>query len=114
MPWAIRLRPFGAVVFENKPKQEWQAQTGLTADEFRAENERLMQKGYFPLILSGYFHDDASRFLVVWVKDKPLESLPQTGKAAPGLEKFDQAMQQFMRERAIHAGTLVVVKDGRL
>jgi N-acyl-D-amino-acid deacylase len=40
--------------------------------------------------------------------------LPITGKAEPGLEPFDQAMQQFMKARHIPGGVLAVLKDGEL
>ncbi len=40
--------------------------------------------------------------------------LPMSGKAVPALAAFDRAMQQFMQERHIPAGTLAVMRDGRL
>jgi CubicO group peptidase (beta-lactamase class C family) len=40
--------------------------------------------------------------------------LPVRGRAEPELAAFDRAMQQFMRERSIKAGTLAVMKGGRI
>jgi CubicO group peptidase (beta-lactamase class C family) len=40
--------------------------------------------------------------------------LPMSGVAVPELRAFDEAMQQFMQERSIMAGTLAVMKDGRI
>lgn len=40
--------------------------------------------------------------------------LPVSGFPVPELRAYDDAMQKFMRERGIKAGTLAVMKDGRL
>ncbi len=107
---------FTTVLLRDDPKLEWHASPqGLTHAEFNSENDQMMKDSYKPVILSGYFHNNESRYLAVWLRgDPPKPPLPQTGKAAPALQKFDQAMQQFMQERSIRAGTLAVVKDGRL
>ncbi|HKB36784.1 MAG TPA: protein kinase [Gemmataceae bacterium] len=62
---------FTAVLLKDKPQPEWNDGQGLTAAEFTEQNKRMTEQGYRPLILSGYWHDEASRYLAVWVKGKP-------------------------------------------
>ncbi len=108
---------FAAVLVRDQPKLDWADALGLTAEQFRDKNAQMMADGYKPVILSGYWQDKdrTSRYLAVWLKGNPPKPpLPQTGKAVPALRRFDEAMQQFMQERSIRAGTLAVVKEGRL
>jgi WD40 repeat protein/CubicO group peptidase (beta-lactamase class C family) len=110
-----RLR-FTAVLLYDDRKLEWAARHGLTADQVTEETERRGAQGFRPVVAASYRHDGLARYLAVWVKGDPEEPLPlpQTGKAVPALAKFDEVMQDFMRDRNIGAGTLAVVKDGRL
>ena len=62
---------FTAVLLKDKPQPEWKDGQGLTAAEFSDQNKRMTEEGYRPLILSGYWQDNASRYLAVWVKGKP-------------------------------------------
>jgi hypothetical protein len=67
---------FTAVLLKDKPNLEWQARQGLTSAQFREENERWLERGYYPLILSGYWQENTSRYLAVWIKDQPLALPP--------------------------------------
>jgi len=42
------------------------------------------------------------------------DRLPMTGDAVPDLAAFDDAMQKFMSDRSVTAGTLAVSKNGKL
>jgi CubicO group peptidase (beta-lactamase class C family) len=107
---------FTALLLRNDLKLEWDALKDVTAEQLKAENERRMAQGFRPVVVGGYRREGASRYLAVWVKGEPAEPppLPQTGQEVPALAKFDEVMQEFMRDRNISAGTLAVVRNGRL
>src|SRR5215510_3321503 len=44
----------------------------------------------------------------------PRSDLPVNGKAGPGLEPIDKAMQAILRRHGIPGGALAIAKDGRL
>jgi CubicO group peptidase (beta-lactamase class C family) len=104
---------FALILARDRSVRDWTARPGLSSAQLRKELDDGKTKGYHPVVISGYRQDGESRYLAVWVKTSLVE-LPMTGPAVPQLAEFDRAMQQFMAERSIRAGTLAVMKDGRL
>jgi CubicO group peptidase (beta-lactamase class C family) len=92
---------------------DWKAPLDLSARRLKEESVRWTAQGYRPLAVCGYPSAGTARFAAVWVKDRTAD-LPASGQAVPALAAFDRAMQQFMRERHIPAGTLAVMRHGRL
>jgi N-acyl-D-amino-acid deacylase len=58
----------------------------------------------------------AGPFLTAPAAQEPVRmgDLPVTGKAGPGLEPLERAMQTIMRRHGIPGGALAIAKDGRL
>jgi CubicO group peptidase (beta-lactamase class C family) len=92
------------------------ARHDLTPAECREQDRKLARSGYHLASISGYLSSGELRYAVVWMREKPsvVKDRPITGKAVAGLEAFDRAMLQFMKERNIPGGTLAVSKDGKL
>ena len=44
----------------------------------------------------------------------PLEEIPISGAAVPGMESYDQTITDFMRKHAIPGGEVAVLRDGKL
>jgi serine/threonine protein kinase/CubicO group peptidase (beta-lactamase class C family) len=112
-PEAGTLR-FGAVLLQDNPKLVWEERHGLTIAEYNRELRHWAVRGYRPQLVVGYEQDRDSRYVGVWVKDGTAAFSPISGTAVPELAAVDEAVQQFMRERAIPAGSLAVTKGGKL
>jgi WD40 repeat protein/CubicO group peptidase (beta-lactamase class C family) len=106
---------FSVVWQADKPAVAWECRSGLTAAQYREEEDAWASRGYRPLSVVGYDFQGKTQYAAVWVRDGFGEApFPRTGRFVPELEPFDRAMTQFMRDRHIPAGTLAVVRDGKL
>jgi serine/threonine protein kinase/CubicO group peptidase (beta-lactamase class C family) len=104
---------FAVVMARDQAAQAWNVRPSLTAAQLRQELLTGKAKGYLPTIISGYRLANEIRYLAAWIKPT-LPDLPMTGQRVPELAALDRVMQEFMGERRIRAGTLAVMKDGRL
>jgi serine/threonine protein kinase/CubicO group peptidase (beta-lactamase class C family) len=104
---------FAVVMARDPAVHAWSARPSLTAAQLRRELLTGKARGYLPTILSGYRLGSESRYLAVWI-EPVLPELPMTGEPVPELAALDRVMQEFMGARRIRAGTLAVMKDGRL
>ncbi len=105
---------FAVVWVADKPAPAWELRQGLTAAQYREEEDHWTSRGYRPQNVTAYVQDGQVLYAAVWARDAAAVPLPRTGRFVPELEPFDRALTQFMRDRHIPAGALAVVKDGRL
>jgi WD40 repeat protein/CubicO group peptidase (beta-lactamase class C family) len=99
----------------DKPAVAWESRSGLSAAQYREEEDAWSSRGYRPLSVVGYDRQGRTEYAALWVRDGLGEPpLPRSGRLVPELSAFDRAMTEFMRERRIPAGTLAVIKDGKL
>jgi N-acyl-D-amino-acid deacylase len=108
-----------AVFSKPKDNDQWTARLGLTNEQYQKEYDSNAKAGMRPLLVSPYRDRGEMYYAGVWIdggpQDLPLApELSMSGKRVPLLDAFDEAMQTFMRERHIQAGTLAVMKDGKL
>jgi CubicO group peptidase (beta-lactamase class C family) len=107
-----------AVVFQLDKATSWSARHHMTANDYQKEFDKQASLGFRPGQVVGYpwQGEGEIRYAAFFIKP-PLAvkyPLPVSGKAVPELVAFDNAMQKFMKERNITAGTLAVMKDGKL
>jgi N-acyl-D-amino-acid deacylase len=99
---------------DNKLKHAVAEEARITQERIKAEQAALRKSAdaakarYDQLVAQAR---DAGRRLDDLLAAAPL---PMSGFAVPELRAFDDAMLQFMRQRGIKAGTLAVMKDGRV
>src|SRR5262249_26978778 len=104
---------FVLAMARDQAARDWRVRLGLSGAQLRQELTAGKVQGYLPTIISGYGVGDETRFLAVGIKPL-LPDLPTTGDPVPALAALDRAMQEFMGDRRIRAGTLAVMKEGRL
>ena len=95
----------------------WQARHNLTADQYQQKFGKWTAQGYAPAVVSGYPMQGQARYAAVWTMAATGMAkwpLPVSGQAVAGLEAFDRAMQQFMKERHLTGGTLAVMRNGKI
>jgi CubicO group peptidase (beta-lactamase class C family) len=106
---------FALVVVRDKDTP-WAARHNLTAGQYQKEFDKWTGQGYRPLQVCGYPSASEVRYLAVFVKSDgtPAKPLPMSGTEVTELAAYDQAMQKFMQARNIKAGTLAVMRNGKL
>jgi N-acyl-D-amino-acid deacylase len=115
-PDGVQTR-FGAVFVQDTTFAGWEARVGLTGEEFREADDRMRKDGFRPDQVVGYDDGGTARYVGVWVRERSPLAVPfrpMTGTPVRELAAFDRAMQTYMRERDISAGTLAVMKDGKV
>jgi CubicO group peptidase (beta-lactamase class C family)/formylglycine-generating enzyme required for sulfatase activity len=106
---------YAVILLQDNPELRWQMRVGMSAGDFRREQDELTSRGYRPLLIGGHEEQGLSRWLAVWVADSHAEApLPHSGRYVSALAVLDEAMDRFLREGGIRAGALAVVKDGKL
>jgi formylglycine-generating enzyme required for sulfatase activity/CubicO group peptidase (beta-lactamase class C family) len=106
---------FPVIWLADQPGLAWELRLGLTAEQYRQEEDAWASRGYRPQTIVGYDRQGKTEYAAVWVRDRFAEApLPRSGPFVPELEPFDRAMTQFMRQRDIPAGALAVVRDGKV
>jgi CubicO group peptidase (beta-lactamase class C family) len=107
---------FGVILIEDKAKR-WKARHNLTAKLYEKQFDAWKAEGYRPIQVCGYPWQNEIRYAAVAIKPGVAVlagPLPMTGDAVPELTAFDDAMQKFMRDRNILAGTLAVSKNKKV
>ena len=74
---------FSAAMIPNAPARGWSVDLDLTAGDYARKLARRAAVGTRPAILSGYWDGAQSRYLVVWVADRPGDP-PADGEAREG------------------------------
>jgi serine/threonine protein kinase/CubicO group peptidase (beta-lactamase class C family)/WD40 repeat protein len=106
---------FDAVLVRDNPQTYWLARVNLSGADLTQQLGYWAERGYQPQIVIGYpTAAGESRFAAVWSRVPGAGDLPISGTPIPELEAFDEVMLRFMRERKVPAGTLAVMKDGKL
>ncbi len=87
----------------------------LLAPMSREEAAAQAAKGRHPLHVSGPARDGAGFTALYAASARPLpKAFTATGPESPGLEAFDAYVERLMRAHQVRAGSLAMVKDGRL
>ncbi|MDP2898381.1 MAG: serine hydrolase [bacterium] len=99
-----------AAIWEKRGGPDWSAYHGHSSAEHQSKFDTFGGCRYRLVEVSGYDVGGAARFAAVWERD-PISILPTSGIPRPQLQAFDDAMQQFMRDRGLQCGTLCVARD---
>lgn len=105
---------FGYVLFDDPEKLEWEERHDMTLAQLRQEHAAFVTKGYRPTIISACSTDKGTQYLALWVHDPKSTTLPCRGREVPELATLEQVVTQFMEAHSIPAGSLAVIKNGRL
>lgn len=107
---------FGVILIQDKATP-WKARHNLTGDLYQKQFDEWTAEGYRPIQVCGYASQNQILYAAVAIKPGAAAvagPLPMTGDAVPELAAFDDAMQKFMRDRNIVAGTLAVSKNEKV
>lgn len=99
-----------AAIWEQRGGPSWFAYHGHSSSEHQSKFDTFGGCRYRLVEVSGYDVGGSANFAAVWERD-PISVLPTSGLPRPQLKAFDDAMQQFMRDRGLEAGTLCVAMD---
>lgn len=99
-----------AAIWEQRGGPTWFAYHGHSSSEHQSKFDTFGGCRYRLVEVSGYDVGGSANFAAVWERD-PISVLPTSGLPRPQLKAFDDAMQQFMRDRGLEAGTLCVAMN---
>lgn len=99
-----------AAIWEQRGGPDWFAYHGHSSAEHQTKFDTFGGCRYRLVEISGYDVGGAARFAAVWERDL-ISILPTSGLPRSQLKAFDDAMQQFMRDRGLRCGTLCVARD---
>ncbi|HYV37659.1 MAG TPA: serine hydrolase [Gemmataceae bacterium] len=106
-----------AAVFIRDKNTPYMARHDLTTAQYQKEFDKWTSQGYRPAQICGYPSQGDVRFACVFIKPAPPIAKgppPIQGDAVPELAAVDAAMRKFMQDRSIPAGTLAVMKNGKI
>ncbi|NQT81592.1 serine hydrolase [bacterium] len=102
-----------AAIWEQRGGPTWFSYHGHSSAEHQSKFDTFGGCRYRLVEVSGYDVGGQANFAAVWERD-PISILPASGIPRPQLQAFDDAMQQFMRDRGLRSGTLCVAKDSTI
>jgi serine/threonine protein kinase/CubicO group peptidase (beta-lactamase class C family) len=108
----IRL---GVVLRKDDHVYSWLARHNLSLEQYRDTTKQFAGEGYRPDRLVAYSEASKRKYAAIWIRPRDsVVELPRTGELPAQLSAFDAAVEKFMLERAIPAGSLAIIKDTEL
>lgn len=88
---------------------------GMTASEYQTEFNTRVNQGYTLIDVDGYTINGVDYYAASWGMSTPaFTEVPVTGESISFLDPVDAAVEQYMVERQITAGSVAISKDGQL
>ena len=82
-------------IWQKKGGPAWQARHGLTAQQFQATFDNLLQQGFRPVIVSGYAENGQARYAAIWE-----QSTGPAWQARHGMSRaqYQQTFDEMLRQ----------------
>lgn len=102
-------------VYSDDVVDDWFARHGLSADDYQKEFDRQKKAGRYPICVQGGGSGDDTRYAAVFAKSDVPEARQWTaaGQAVPAYQNVDHLVRSFMKEQAIRAAQVAILKDGK-
>lgn len=104
-------------VYRDDQLGKFVSKIGLTSSEYQAEADKLVKNGnFYPLCVQGAVVNGKTQFAAIFTQrhEARPRQLTVTGQSVPSLYAFDEAMQEFMQNDNVRAGSLAIAKHDKL